>query len=122
MNKWITVSLVAGLLAICPSALLAQNSTNSTANSGQVTPPAPNAAKKGEQRREIMAILGISRADLKSLTPEDRTAKLKEAADKKIAELETKQAAGSLTDKEQSNLVLLKKFEHRGHAKPKTDS
>jgi hypothetical protein len=69
-----------------------------------------------------MAILRITRADLKGLTPVDRTAKIKTAVDNKIAELETKQAAGSLTEKEQSNLALLKKFEKHGHAKPKTQS
>ena len=129
MKKWITISLATGLLAICPSALLADSSTNSTANSGQITTPTPGAAKKtddakkkGAQRREVMAILGLTKADLKDLAPEDRTAKIKEAADKKIAELQKMQAAGTLTEKEQSNLALLKKFEQKGHAKKKTDS
>jgi hypothetical protein len=129
MKKWITVSIAAGLLAICPSALRADNSTNSTANSAQITTPAPNATqktedakKKGAQRREVMDILGMTKADLKGLTSEDRTAKIKDAADKKIEELEKKAVAGSLTDKEQSNLALLKKFERHGHAKAKTNS
>jgi hypothetical protein len=122
MKNWITVSLAAGLLAISPSALLADSSTNSTPNTGQLTSPKPDAAKKGAQRREIMAILGISKVDLKGLTQEDKAAKLKAAADKKIAELEKKQTAGSLTDKEQSDLALLKKFEKHGRAKAKTDS
>jgi hypothetical protein len=131
MSKWITVSLAAGLLAICPSALLADSSTNSTANSGQITTPTPtpdtakkeaDAKKKGAQRREVMAILGISRADLKGLTTEAKSAKLKAAADAKIAELQTKQAAGTLTSKEQTNLALLKKFEHHGHGKAKANS
>ena len=32
------------------------------------------------------------------------------------------QAAGTLTEKEQSDLALLKKSQHHGHAKAKTDS
>jgi putative heme degradation protein len=129
MSKWITVSLAAGLLAICPSALRAQSSTNSAANSGQITTSTPDTAKKeadakkkGAQRREVMAILGITRADLKGLTTGAKSARLKAAADAKIAELQSKQAAGTLTSKEQSNLALLKKFEHHGHGKAKTDS
>jgi hypothetical protein len=122
MRKWIAVSLAAGFLAISPSALVAQSSTNSTTNSGQTTTTKPDAAKKAEQHRQIMAILGITKADLKGLTPEERAAKIKTATDNKIAELEKKQAAGTLTEKEQSDLALLKKSQHHGHAKAKTDS
>jgi hypothetical protein len=129
MRKWITVLLAAGLLTICPSSLRADVTTNSTPNPGQITTDTPGAGKKGldaknkgAQRREIIALLGMKRSDLKGLTPEERTSKLKSAADKKIAELETKKAAGSLTDKEESNLTLLKKFERHAHAKKKTDS
>jgi hypothetical protein len=117
MKKWITASLAAGLLAICPSALLADSSTNSSPNTGSLTTTKPDAPKKGEQRRQIMAILGITKAELKGLAAEDKTAKLKEAAHKKIAELEAKQTASSLTETEQSNLALLKKFEKHGHKK-----
>jgi hypothetical protein len=124
MKKWIAVSLTAGLLSISPSALLAQSSTNATSNAEQITTPAPKAAKqaddakkKGEQRRQVLAILGLTKADLKSLTAEDRTAKIKDAADKKIAELEKKKADGSLSDKEETDLALLKKFERHGHKK-----
>jgi hypothetical protein len=121
MKNWITISIAAGLLAISSSALLADTATNSLPNSGQNTTKSPDAAKKAAERRQLLAILGISRADLKGLTPEDRKAKIKEAADKKMAELEQKQTAGSLTAKEQSDLDLLKKFEHHAHAK-KSDS
>ena len=69
-----------------------------------------------------MAILGVTKGDFKGLTPEDRNAKIKTLVEKKVSELEAKQTAGSITSKEQSNLALLKKFEHRAHAKPKTES
>ena len=128
MRKFIVISLTAGLLAIGPCALFADSSTNSPANSAQTTntPSAPkkglDAEKKGQQRRELMTILGVTKADLKGLTPEDRNAKIKTLATKKISELEAKQTAGSLTTKEQSDLALLKKFEKHAHAKKKTDS
>ena len=122
MKKFITVSLAAGLLAICPSALRADDTTNSPATSAPTTTTTPTAPKKALQRRELMSILGLTRADLKGLTTEDRNTKIKTLADKKITELEAKQTAGSITSKEQSNLALLKKFEHRAHAKPKTES
>ena len=112
-----TISLAAGLLAIGSSALLAQESTNVTPNAGQVAPQTPNAKKKAEQRNRILAILGLTRQDLKGLTPADRRAKIKSLADAKIAQLQQKKTAGSLTDKEQSDLDALKKFEQRGHAK-----
>ena len=105
-----------------PSALLAQNSTDSTANSGQTTTQTPDAKKKAAERRQVMGILGINRKDLKGLSEADRHAKIKQALNTKIADFEQKKAAGSLTDKEQSDLSLLKKFEHQGHAKAKSQS
>ena len=127
MKRFITVSLTAGLLAIGSSALLADSATNSTANSAQtVTPSAPAKAsdteKKTQERRRFMALLGVGKGELKGLSPEDRKTKIKSLADKKISELEAKQTAGSITDKEQSDLSLLKKFEKRAKTKPKTDS
>jgi len=129
MKKFMTVSLAAGLLAICTSALRADDTTNSPATSAPTTTTTPSVPKKALdpekralQRRELMSILGLTRAELKGLTTEDRNAKIKTLADKKITELEAKQTAGSITSKEQSNLALLKKFEHRAHAKPKTES
>lgn len=129
MKKLIIVPLLAGLFSISSSTLLAQTLTNATPNTGQLAPNSrgatkntDDAKKKGAPRREVMAILGFTRADFKGLTPENRAAKLKDAANKKIAELESKQTAGSLTEKEQTDLALLKKFEHHGHAKAKTAS
>ena len=113
MKKLMTVSVVAALLAICSPSLLAQDTTNTPPNAAQT----PDAAKKGAQMRQILAILGMDRKDLKGLAPEDRRAKIKDAADKKIAELQQKKADGTLTDKEQSNLALLQKFEQHGKAK-----
>jgi hypothetical protein len=118
MKKWIFISLTAGLLAMSPSALLAQSSTNSTPNSGATTP----SPKKGADRAKVLAILGMTNKDLKGMAPEDRRAKVKDAAEKKITELEQKKAAGSLTTKGQSDLDTLKKFVSHGKGKKKSDS
>ena len=107
----------AGLLAAWPSALLAQNSTNSTPNAGQGAAQTPSAAERREQLHEVMGILGINGKDLKGLSRQERRAKIRSAAERKIAELNQKKAAGTLTGKEQGDLDLLRRFVH--HRKDK---
>jgi hypothetical protein len=117
MKKWIIVSFAAGLLAVSPSALRAQNATNSTPNPGQGATQTPDASQKKALRRQILAILGISPKELKGLAPADRRAKIKAAVETKVAALKQKEAAGTLTAQEQSDLDLLKKFAQHRRAK-----
>jgi hypothetical protein len=121
MKKLVTLSLAAGLLAMMPVVAHADSSTNSTSSA---TTQTPDAKKKhqAEQRQKIMAILKIDRKDLKGLSKEDRQAKIKEAADQMIADLEKRKADGAITAQEQTDLDTLKKFVQHAKAAKKSDS
>jgi hypothetical protein len=54
--------------------------------------------------------LGLDPEELKKLSEEERRTKVKEAADKKLTELQKKQTDGSITDSEKE---LLQKMEQR---------
>jgi hypothetical protein len=104
---------------------MAQVSTNVT---GTVINEQPNngqdsdaQAKRRQDRRKAMELIGLNPKDLKGLSPEDRRAKIKAAADPKIAALQEKKAAGTITADEQADLTLLQKLVHPGH-KPKSDT
>jgi len=65
----------------------------------------------------ILKILDLNPADLKGLEPKERHAKVKEAAEKFVADLKAKKASGSLTEEEQANLEKVQKFLAGGHKK-----
>jgi hypothetical protein len=91
---------------------MAQSDTTSTnsAPSSSTTPKTHKAAMSPEQRKEFMKLIGLTGADLKGLSREDRTAKIKEAAGKTIDELKAKQASGTITAQEQTDLDKIQKF------------
>ncbi len=121
--------IVAALLAAGTPALVAQTTTNAPTNaaapaSGQISAADLQALRTmtPEQRQEFIKThpamrrqaaesyftrLGVNPADLKDLTPAQRQAKMSEAVDKKIAELEKKKAAGSITADDQKFLDQL---------------
>ncbi|HEX3720578.1 MAG TPA: hypothetical protein VH595_21715 [Verrucomicrobiae bacterium] len=119
MKRILILTLAAGMLSIVTPALMAQVSTNTP---GQNTTQNPDLrAQRREEHRKVMELLGLNQKDLKALSPEDRRAKIKEAADPKIAALEQKKADGTITAEEQSDLTLLQKAVHHGK-KAKSDS
>jgi hypothetical protein len=74
----------------------------------------PEAAAKMEKRREeAFKELGLKPEELKNLSDSERAAKMKQAADKKLVELQKKKTAGTITDAEKQTLQHLeqrKKF------------
>ena len=116
MKKLITC-LTAGLLVVGAQSLMAQSSTNSVNQPGTHTP--------GEHRDHlaILKLVGLTPADVKGLTREERQAKIKTAATNVVAELQAKKANGTLTTKEQADLDIVQKYlAHPGHKKAKTPS
>ncbi len=137
MKRIIALSLAAGCLAWTAPALLAQTATNAPAQNQTQAPNLrgmtreqrqeflrnhPAVARQMQQRREMMKMLGLNPKDLKDLTPAERRAKIKAAAEQKVAELEKKKADGTITEQEQSALALLEKRLQHAHAKPPTDN
>jgi len=119
MKRIIILTLAAGLLSVGTPALVAQVSTNSPGQNGT---PNPDAHKKQMERRKMMKLLGLTQQELKGLTPEDRRAKIKEATDQKIAELQQKKTDGTITTEEQSDLAFLEKRSQHAAAKPTSDN
>lgn len=72
----------------------------------------PDASANMEKRRdETMKELGLNPEELKKLPEAERRAKIKEAADKKLAELQKKKTDGTLTDAEKQTLKNLEQRE-----------
>ena len=63
--------------------------------------------KYREEMKETAKQLGLNPEELQKLPPEERRTKFREAADKKIAELNAKKEKGSLTEDEQKLLTKL---------------
>jgi hypothetical protein len=120
MKRILILTLAAGMLSAVTPALVAQVSTNTPGQNSTLTPD--QRVKQREDRKKVMELLDLSPKELKGLSPEDRRAKIKEAADPKIAALKAKQANGTITADEQADLTLLEKFMHHGHHKAKTES
>ena len=119
MKRILILTLAAGLLSAGTPALMAQVSTNSP---GQNEIQNSNGQKRQLERRKLMQILGLTPKELKGLAPEERRAKIKEATDQKIAQLQQKKADGSITTEEQSNLAFLQKRLQRAAGKPASDN
>jgi hypothetical protein len=72
----------------------------------------------GEERKAMMKILGLSKEDLKDLTPKERQAKVKETAQKYVTDMKAKKASGALTEEQEADLAKVEKFlAHSGHKK-----
>jgi hypothetical protein len=103
MKKLMTY-LAAGLLVIGAQSLMAQSTTNSAPANGVET------AKPHRDRGAILRLVGLTPADVKGLTKEERQAKIKDAATTVQADLQAKKAAGTLTDKGQKRLDRIEKL------------
>jgi hypothetical protein len=115
MKRIIILGLAGCLVSAGTPALLAQVSTNSP---GQTAPQSPGTQQKHEQRRELMRILGMNPKDLKGMAPADRRAKIKEAADQKVAELQQQKTAGTITAEGQTDLAFLQNYLQHTKRKP----
>ena len=112
MKRITLIYVAAGLLA-CGPALRAEPP------GGTNQPPAavhrnPDARA---QNQRVLQIVGLSRADLKGLTPVERREKLKTAVASKISELKQKQTDGSITVQEKSDLAFLESRARHGGKK-----
>ncbi|HEY3913764.1 MAG TPA: hypothetical protein VGN61_04685 [Verrucomicrobiae bacterium] len=125
MKRTLILTLAAGMLSTVTPALMAQVSTNvtgTTINEQQNSDQNSDAqAKRRQDRRKAMELIGLNPKDLKGMSPEDRRAKIKTAAEPKITALEQKKTNGTITADEQADLTLLKKLVHPGH-KAKSDT
>jgi hypothetical protein len=119
MKRIVILTLAAGLLSAGVPALMADASTNSP---GQTVTQTPNAQSRQADRRKLMKILGLTSKDLKGLTPEDRRAKVKDATNQKISQLQVKVADGSISTEEQSDLAFLQQSLQHGKSKKSTSS
>jgi hypothetical protein len=120
MKRFLIITLAAGMLSAVTPALMAQVSTNSPGQSSTLTPD--QRVKQREDRKKVLELLALNPKDLKGLTPEDRRAKIKAAADPKIAALKLKKDNGTITADEQADLTLLQNFLHHGGHKTKSDT
>ncbi len=112
------LTVAAGFMAISSTSLFAYEPTNSVPSADRPVKKNADPAKRAEERRKLLAFVGLTQADLKGLSPEDKKAKVKAAVDAKITALEQKQSTGSLTTEEQTNLDKLKKLQQ--HQEKKT--
>ena len=93
---------------------MAQSTTNSTPEAKHQAPT----AEQLKERQGILKLIGLTPADLKDLSPKERQAKIKEAADKVVADLKAKKDSGTLTAEEQKRLDRVEKFlAHAAHKK-----
>ncbi len=86
MKKLSLLYLAAGLLLLGRSRP-ARGRHQQSPRHGQQTGAAPRI-----DNAKYMQIIGLKREDLKGLTPEDRRAKIKDATEKKVAELQQKKS------------------------------
>jgi hypothetical protein len=119
MKRILILSLAAGMLSVGTPALLAQVSTNSP---GQTQTQNPDTQKRRQDRRKLMQILGFAPKELKGLAPDERRAKIKDATDQKIAELQQEKAAGTITAQGQSDLAFLQSIHQHGKVKSAADN
>jgi hypothetical protein len=98
---------MSGLIAFGAPALRADTTTNQ--------PPAIHKHGKGGGNREFFKAIDLTPADLKGLSPEDRRNKIQAAAEAAEANLKAKEANGTITDQEKTDLALIEK--HLSHVK-----
>ena len=96
--------------------LLAQTTTNSAPSTTQT--PA-----KHRDRGAILQLVGLTKADVKGLSKEERQAKIKSAAQNVETELQAKKTAGTLTPEGQKRLDRIEKLlAHMDKPKPSADN
>ena len=131
--KRILIYLTAGLLVAGSSSLLADGTNTTSQTDGQTTAqklrdmtPAerkayiadhPELARKMQERKAVMERMGIDHKELRGLSPEDRRAKVTEAAENTVKELEAKKASGTLTAQDQTDLTYIQNniLAHKHH-------
>lgn len=118
MKKLMTY-LAAGMLMAGAQSLLAQTSTDSTNSAPSTTQTTPKHRGKGG---EILALVGLTRADVKGLSKEERQAKIKTAALNVQSELEAKKTAGTLTPEGQKRLDRINKLVAHLNGEGKSDN
>jgi len=101
MKRTTLLYLAAGLLAFGAPALRADENTNQ--------PPATAQPHKPRRENAFLRAIGLNAADLKGLSKEDRRAKIQSAAQSTLTTLQQKQANGTITEQEKSDLVLIQK-------------
>ena len=104
--KRIVTYIAAGLLVISAQSLLAQ----STATNSVPGTPGTHQGDRRERMEHLLKALDLTHADLKGLTPEERQTKLKERAEKVVADLKAKQTAGTLGAEGQKRLTFVENF------------
>ncbi|MGD0815532.1 MAG: hypothetical protein ABSA83_18190 [Verrucomicrobiota bacterium] len=106
--KKLAACIAVGLLAVGAQSLMAQTNTNSFT---------PGTHAPGQHRPEgLLKLVGLTPADVKGLTPAERRAKIAQAANTVVAELQAKKANGTLTPEEQKRLTHLENFlAHANH-------
>lgn len=109
--KKLATCIAVGLLALGAQSMMAQTNTNSVTAPGTHTP--------GHHRPvDILKLVGLTPADVKDLTPAERRAKIVQAANTVVAELQAKKTDGTLTPEGQERLTRLEKFlAHANHPK-----
>jgi hypothetical protein len=101
---------------------MAQSTSTTTSTNSVTTPGAKHSEATPEERKERMAhllkALDLAPADLKGLSHEDRQAKIKERAEKVVADLKAKETSGTLTEEGKKRLDFIEKYmAHAGHKK-----
>lgn len=127
MKRVLTITLTVSLLTSASIIAFAQT-TNSVVPTVTVTNHMSANSVISTNRihhanhRNILQIIGIQPKDLQKLAPAQRQVKIKEAIDKRFAELEKKKAAGNLTPEETSDLALLTRYKKHLHSSSRTNS
>lgn len=101
------ICITSALVALGAPALRADTTTNE--------PPAIHKHGKGGNGKEFLKAIGLTPADLKGLAPEDRRNKVQAAAEAAEGNLKAKEASGTITEQEKTDLALIER--HLAHEK-----
>jgi len=112
MKRTTLVCITSALLAFATPALTADTTTN------EAPATVHHEGKRGDNRAFLHAI-GLTAADLKGLSKEDRRSKIESAAESTEAALKQKETAGTITDQEKTDLAMIEK--RLAHAKKNTN-
>jgi len=105
------IYITSGLFVASISGLLAQTDVAPAQPSQTVPPQRAPIVRPALSPGNFLKDIGLNAEDLRNLPPQERNAKIKEAMDKKIGELNKKKADGTLTPDEQNELSNLEKRE-----------
>jgi len=115
MKRITLLYMTAGLLALGAPALRADDTASTNTPSATVHKHA-----KGEGRKFLTAI-GLSAADLKGLSKADRRTKIQSAAETTEANLKQKQANGTITAQEKTDLAMIERHLQRAKNSAKAE-